>query len=344
MNSYANRQGWLSLLFRTGWLAQMQKVWGGECLTVLAYHRVTDPYQQGFDTFRPVVSATPEQFGKQLDLLQSYFQVVSLKEVAAWQGGEGKLPAYPALLTFDDGYADNYYEALPALQQRNLPAVIFLSTAYMSQSHPFFWDGVAYCFHHTERTKAVLPGIGAQSWTDSQSKEKVMMQWLSFLKRQPEAEKKQALAELPLLLGVSPNQEAFRTLYLTWDQVRVMCRHNIHFGAHTHTHPIMTRIPLQQAQQEARWSKERIEAEIDQKVIAFAYPNGQKTDFNQPLQQMLAKEAFQLAFTLLPGPARPLELRQQPFAIRRIAVHYRDDLPRFAGKLFGLTRILGRPR
>lgn len=340
----AGRRGLLNSLFRTGWLAQLRTVWGGDCLTVLAYHRVTDAYRVGFDSFRPNVSATPEQFAAQLDFLQRYFHIVSLAQVMSWYRGEGKLPSYPALLTFDDGYADNCMEALPVLQQRNMPAVIFLATAYINQSQPFFWDLVAYCFHHTQCKAAVLPGIGAQSWTDDQTKHQVMMRWLNFLKRQNEDEKNKALEQLPTLLDVTVSQQAFCGLHLTWEQVRGMCRHNITFGAHTHTHPIMTHIPLHQAQQEVRESKRRIEAEIEQKVVAFAYPNGQKEDFNQPLQQILAGEGMQLAFTLLPGPARSIELRQHPLAIRRVAVHYRDELPRFAGKLFGLTRILGMPR
>jgi hypothetical protein len=54
------------------------------------------------------------------------------------------------------------------------------------------------------------------------------------------------------------------------------------------------------------------------------------------------KEAeIDVAFTLLHGPAKPAEVRQDPFAIRRIFIGNRDDIPRFAAKVMGLTRIIG---
>ncbi len=328
-------------------LQWVQRVWGPRCLTVLAYHRIADPAQPSFLTYRANVSATPAGFAAQLDFLQEHFQVVSLADVLAWleQGREQRaLPPYPALITFDDGYADNLTAALPALRARHLPAVVFLTTGYIGHNRPFFWDLAAYCFQQTSYQEADLPGCGRVQWADDAGKMRQLDAWLAWLKTVPDAAKWMAVEQLPAQLGVNVAETAFAGLYLTWDQAREMAQAGITFGAHTHTHPIMTRVPLRQARHEACLSRERIQAELGQAVTTFAYPNGQAADYNRALQQMLQQSGFQMAFTLLPGPNRLRQMRRHPLAVRRVVIHYRDTLPRFAGKVMGLTRLLNLPR
>ena len=153
-------------------------------------------------------------------------------------------------------------------------------------------------------------------------------------------EKWTAVNQLPRLLDVSISPDTFAGLHLTWDQVRTMTATGIEMGAHTQSHPILTRVSLAQARQELEGSKNRIEAEINQPVKLFAYPNGLSTDFNADLQTILAQLNFAAAFTLLPGPTQPAEAQQKPLAIRRICLHHQDTLPRFAAKVMGLPRLL----
>lgn len=325
-------------------LQWVQQVWGPRCLTVLAYHRIADPDQPSFRTYRANVSATPASFAAQLDFLQQHYQVVSLADVLAWLEKGRSLPPYPALITFDDGYADNWTAALPALRARHLPAVIFVTTGYIGHRHPFFWDLAAYCFHQTGYQEADLPGLGQVRWADNAGKMQQLDAWLKWLKTVPDAAKWMAVEKLPAQLGVHVAETAFAGLYLTWDQVREMAQAGIAFGAHTHTHPIMTRVPLAQARHEACLSRDRLQAELGHAITSFAYPNGQAADYNGALQQMLRQNGFQLAFTLLPGPNRPRQMQRHPLAVRRVLIHYRDTLPRFAGKVVGLTRLLNLPR
>jgi len=49
----------------------------------------------------------------------------------------GTLPAYPVLITFDDGFRDNLYTAAPLLQQFGFKATVFIATDYIAQSSTF---------------------------------------------------------------------------------------------------------------------------------------------------------------------------------------------------------------
>ena len=120
----------------------------------------------------------------------------------------------------------------------------------------------------------------------------------------------------------------------------MMSKAGITFGGHTQNHPILTRIPLEKAKTEIMQSKARIVAETGQSVASFAYPNGQEHDFNAALQEIVQQTGFSMAFTLQPGPSKPDETVNNPFAIRRIFISHQDDLPRFASKVAGLPRFI----
>jgi len=331
----------LNLLLKTGLFDVFHRLWPNR-LTVLAYHRIDECHAPDFDTFKPNVSATPADFTAQMDYLQRRFNVVSNAQVTAWLRGEQSLPPYPALITFDDGYTDNFKYALPILQARNLPAIVFLATDYIGHKKPFFWDLTAYCFHHTRSHNADLPLVGMRPWADAAARTTVMKDWLARLKTLPDDDKWAAVRQLPAALQVSVPPDAFAGLCMTWEQVRAMTAGGVDMGAHTQSHPILTRVSLAQARTEVQGSKERIEIELNQPVTSFAYPNGLPSDFSPALQTMLSDIGLDAAFTLVSGPTSLTEARRAPMAIRRIFVGNRDTLPRFAAKLVGLPRLLGR--
>lgn len=309
-------------------------------LTVLNYHRIDDPFREGFDTLRINVSATPSGFAEQMDYVRKHYNVVTCVRLASFLRGEATLPPRAAIITFDDGYFDNLSNAFPVLKERNLPAVIFLATDYISSDTPFYWDFAACCFYHSSRDHADLPVIGPRSWSSEEARERVLREWVEAVKRIPEAEKKSAVSRLDASLGVSIPARAFSGLHLTWDQVRELSRGGIEFGAHTASHPILTRIPIDQARDEVVKSKRRIEEEIGKQVISFAYPNGGEADFSQEVMQAVAEAGIEVAFSLLSGPTFHGTVKRQPLAVRRIFLSYHDTYERFVLKVSGLTRML----
>lgn len=320
------------LLFRSGLCDRIYTL-RPQHLTVLAYHRVTDLPAAGFDTYRRNVSATPTGFAAQMDFICTRFNVISLQDLLLWLRGAGELPMRPALITFDDGYRDNFRNAFPVLRTRNLPAVIFLTTGYIGKSKPLWWDLVAFCFAHTQQQTVHIPLIGRQQWQNPASRNIVMDRLLQVLKGLPEDEKATVVEQLPRVLEVDIPADTFTDMFLTWEHIRMMVAQGIAMGAHTQNHPIMTRIPLEQARAEVRNSKASIEEKIGQPVTTFAYTNGLTGDFNREVQAMLRQELFEAAFTLLPGPVRLTQVRQSPLAIQRIAVSNKDTLSRLAVKL-----------
>jgi len=308
-------------------------------LTILNYHRIDNPHSQDFSTFKPNVSALVEMFDLQMGYLSENYNVISASDVTAWVTESRPLPARAALITFDDGYFDNYSNAYPILRKRNLPAIIFLASDYMESAYPFYWDFIAQCFFNTQKEYLDIPSIGSYSWKDKVIRDTVVRQIVEILKTKPEKDKEKIIASFPDLLNVSVSDDVFKGMFLSWSQVREMSANGIEMGAHTASHPILTRIHLDDAKTEIIKSKKRIEEEIKMPIHGFAYPNGQRTDYNDDIIKAVKGAGIQTAYTLLPGPTRFSSVKKQPYQIRRIFLSYKDTLPRFAAKLSGLSRL-----
>jgi peptidoglycan/xylan/chitin deacetylase (PgdA/CDA1 family) len=308
-------------------------------LTVLNYHRVNEPDDPNFEGFKANISATPDMFDRQVGYLKQRFNFVTVADISAWVRDRRPLPPHAAILTFDDGYADNLKYAFPVLVRHGISALIFLTTDFINTIKPAYWDVVAYCFQHTTLIAADLPLLGRQHWTNDREKEQVMMTWIEALKRLLESEKEDFAGTLPEILKVPVPGTSFSTQFLTWEQIRGMAEHGIEFGSHTVSHPILTKIPLEQAAFEITESKRLIEKEIGRPVDCFAYPNGGVDDINDGIIRLVQEAGYSLAFTLIPGRNRYEGIRKTPYTIRRIFLGHHDSFPRFAAKTHGMRRF-----
>ena len=305
-------------------------------LTVLNYHRVNHKY---FGAFTPNISATPQAFAEQMELVSRWFNVVSSTDIIAWLRGERSLPPHAALITFDDGYLDNYTQAFPILDEFNFPALIFLTTDHIDTDRPFFWDLIAYCFWHTKLDHIKIPVLGDVFWNSPSQIESIIHKFSEIVKHLPENEKQEIINLLPEKLDISIPHNTFRNLMVSWDQVRELNSKGIEFGGHTMTHPILSQVTQSQARHEIEGAKKRIETEIGEEISSFAYPNGQEDDFNLGVKEIVAQAKYQVAFSLVNGPASYKSVQDSPFEIRRIFISHKDTLPRFAFKICGINRL-----
>lgn len=331
----------LALLYRIGVFDFTRRV-TPNFLTVLNYHRIDDPARKGFDTFLPNISATPSDFALQMDYVSQHYNVISGADLVAFIKGKRKIPAHAAIITFDDGYHDNYTKAFPILKACNLPAIIFLTTDFIGMGKPFYWDLIAYCFYHTKFKKVELPYLGLQGWVDESTRTQVMHTWIGILKKISESEKQKTVEQLPKLMKVDVPDDAFRNIMMSWSNAREMSENGIEMAGHTVNHPILTRISLEEASRELINCKRHIEDQINKHVLSFAYPNGRLGDFNPELIRRVQQAGYEAAFTLLPGPMRDADVLKNPFSIKRVFLSYRDTFPRFVAKLAGIDRIISK--
>lgn len=329
----------LKVAHRAGVLSGLRRLYGPKSLAVLCYHRIGD-HRSGSSRFGPIFSTDASGFAAQLEWITRHYRVVTMSRVADWVIGHGDLPDWPLLITFDDGYRDNAEIAGPLLRERGLPATVFLTTSILDGQDPLWWDVVARCFELTEAVEAELPVIGRIDLSDGPVRRRALAGLIRSLKELPEPEKLAVVEQVVERLGVDGADCRSDSLYLDWETVRAMLSGGFSFGAHTVTHPILTKISSSQVRAELAESKDRIEAETGVPVRALAYPNGQRGDFDGETRRIAAGAGYDVAFTLLPGPARAGEATGDRYAVRRMTIHHKDDPVRFAAKVSGVPRLL----
>ncbi len=309
-------------------------------LTVLAYHRIVSDQVFLSGQAGIAVSTCVSEFTRQMQFIKTHFTPISMATLQQWQQGQVPLPVRPVLVTFDDGYQDIDIHARPILESLDIPATVFLASDYMGSQRMFQWDMVAYCFAETTLLEADLPLLGYCTWHSKKQRQQVLKKWLSASKQCLDSQRQEATLTLAKVLHVSlPAENKGDTAFLSWEQVRQLSTQQFSFGSHTCTHPILSKVPLEQVVAEVQQSKQKIEQELGHELISFAYPNGLATDFNAEIVAILAKTGYQLAFSLLPGPASFTEVKRNPLEIRRITVTAKDNLWRFILKLMGMVRF-----
>jgi peptidoglycan/xylan/chitin deacetylase (PgdA/CDA1 family) len=98
---------------------------------------------------------------------------------------------------------------------------------------------------------------------------------------------------------------------MTWAQVRELADAGMEIGAHTDTHPLLARLPVDQQEREMLHSKERIEREVGRPVVSFAVPYGSRGTYSRATLSMAARH-FQVCCTtrFATNPARPRRFGQ----------------------------------
>lgn len=268
---------------------------------ILQYHRVNSGEDDYFD-----LAVAPEYFEKQMKCLTRHYNVISLAELIDRLRQGTPIPKRPAVVTFDDGYRDNYLVAYPILKKYKVPATIFLTVGYIDAGRVLWVDRLAYMFKTTplETLEIELPELGSGSHIyrlkGIQERLKVVDTFTSLLKTVTEDRKNDILAELAGSLRVNMDKVS-GSLMLTWKQVKEMDANGISFQSHTMTHPILTKVSNEQARSEIVESKRTIQEKTGKPVICLAYPNGGPGDFDDSIVKILADSGYQCAISSLEG-------------------------------------------
>jgi peptidoglycan/xylan/chitin deacetylase (PgdA/CDA1 family) len=264
-------------------------------MRVLTYHRIAHP-EDNPRLDPSLISATPEAFKRQMEYLGRRYEIVSIDDALGALKGGRPLSSRAVLITFDDGYRDFAENAWPVLKAYGLPVVLFIPTAY--PDHPdriFWWDKIFYAVNftrHTERRDVLLgvrPGSGGR---ESVARLKELR---SSLKALRPAEATAKVDEIGRWLEAEPLPTHS---VLTWNELRGLAKEGVALGAHTRTHPILSRMTEDQIEEEICGSQEDLAREIGYTRPIFCYPSG---EYDKRAVEVLRRAQFKAAFTTLEG-------------------------------------------
>lgn len=257
-----------------------------------------------------------EYFRRQLAHLARDYDVLSEGEVIDCLGGKGRFPRKSLLLTFDDGYKDNYTLAYPVLRALRLPALFFIPTLSWSTRRLGWWDMIAWCVKKTTRRTVPIDGED-QPLRSATEKAAAVARLLRKFYRLPDAETRGLLDTLSRDLDVALPDAAVQSRELmTTAEIKEMLDHGMAVGAHTHSHKVLATLDRQAQDREIGTSKKLLEEGLGVTVRSFAYPVGTSYSFDDGTKALVRDHGFSLAFSFYSGvndPAGGID----PYDIRR---------------------------
>jgi peptidoglycan/xylan/chitin deacetylase (PgdA/CDA1 family) len=300
-------------------------------LTVIMYHSVRSPRGPGYPFDDQLVSATPEVFERQLRFFRSHLDVLSVREVLDGLHEPESLPQRPALITFDDGHADNYDVAFPLLRQHRLPACFFLTTGFIGTSTLPWWDQILCCLRVT-RLDALRSPFGKDDppfALGPSQREVAIARFIRQLRGLPAWEDAMRIVrELPAATDVTPETFLERPMFMSWDQVRQLAAAGMDVGGHTRTHPMLSRIGDPRVlHSEIAGCSEDIQEAVGRVPLAFAYPIGGKEAMSAAADAEIRGCGFRIWFSAVHSfaPVHSTSVARTP----RVRINFGDDFRAF---------------
>lgn len=295
---------------RSSCLLSRASAWRG--VLVLNYHRIGNPATA--TGLRDIYSATADDFDHQLSFLKRNTDVISAADLpSVLHRKRGR----HVLLTFDDGYRDNYEIAYRLLSKHGLTAAFFVCTGLVDRQNRAWWDDIARLVGSREQPE---------------KRDAAIARAVTEYRAQPESQLGEYLHRLAERTGaVLPSFAESDGDWMTWDMIREMHANGMTIGAHTVSHPILTRLSPESQLDEILESRNRIAAELGETPRFFSYPIGKPATFDDVTKSALRTAGFEYAFSFY-GGHQPF-LVDQPYDIRRCSVGWRMSQGAFEAKV-----------
>lgn len=234
-------------------------------LSILIFHRVLPAP----DPLYPDVPWAAD-FEARMRWVRSWFNVLPLAP-AIDALYAGRIPSRALAITFDDGYADNEEVAAPILRRLGMSATFFVSTGFLGGG--CMWnDRVIEAIRACETPQIDLRplGLACHPLGTHAARRQAIDETLVGIKHLPPEQRQAATEAIVAAAGGRPSPG----LMMQPGQVRRLRELGMDVGAHTITHPILTRLGVDAAHDEMSRGKHELEALLGERVDLFAYPNG----------------------------------------------------------------------
>lgn len=308
------------LLCRSGLRRLLHRTvrWSG--VLALNYHRIGEAQASSFD--RSLWSADAEAFAEQLRFCKSQLDIISpsdLPHVLAEKRGRY------AMVTFDDGYRDNYELAFPILRQAGVAATFFVASGYIDSPTLPWWDEVAWMVRTSQRGGLELsPWLDRPLPFDEPNREMAILALLRRYKAMPAENTQRYLDAIAAAAATGRcGDHANDQLWMTWDMLREMKAAGMTIGGHSVTHPVLSRMSPQEQRHEILECGRRLADELGEPMQCFSYPVGNTSAFDAATRDSLREAGVSYAFSYYGGYRRFDDW--DDYDVRRVAIETELD-------------------
>ncbi len=283
------------LVHLSRWLMQRS----GKRLIVLNYHR-----------------ASGGNLRRHMQYLKRYYRVLHLEEALeelytpATENPRSTDLRTPLVLTFDDGYSDNYTYAFPLARSLQMPITIFVVPGYVESGQYFWWGEGQRLVRRASVHEIVVEGHKYQLQNFHDKEQLGQLIDVCVRSATSVAEREDFLTTMRQQLGVPtsvlPDEEG--ELPFNWEQMREMERSGwVSFGAHTMHHPVLAYLKdADEIYYEVDECRRILAQQLGHPVRTFAYPIGRFEHIGDNAVHAVQEAGYDWALTTVYGINAPL--------------------------------------
>jgi peptidoglycan/xylan/chitin deacetylase (PgdA/CDA1 family) len=261
---------WIKKSLITSGVLSLVSRFTGHGAAILMYHSVMDDPTSEQSTLGGIIHST-QVFREQMELVARHFNAVSCDDVLSFLKGNKTLPPRAVVITFDDGYADNYQAAKDILSPLGIPAVFYVTVDCIERQR-LPWPSLLRHAFLTSKTDSWFEAGGAV-WPLASTEQRLQAfdrasEHCSKLSGMPQDEYVESLRQE---LETTPPRPLQR-LMMTWEEVRGLARIGHTVGSHTMTHPNLAYVTEKDVRTELLDAKKKLEQELAAPIVHFSYP------------------------------------------------------------------------
>jgi peptidoglycan/xylan/chitin deacetylase (PgdA/CDA1 family) len=267
--------------------------------TVFMFHRFRDP-ELGSDGHDPAFVRA-----MLATLRRSRRELTSVDAIAAGAREGGLGGRSPVAFTVDDGYADFATTGASTFAEFDCPVTVFVVSGVLDGLSWYWWDRITAALEASPLRELTVTIDGAPqrlAWASAEERARAGTWLMERLKLVGDDERHAVLNWLPEALRIElPDRPPRRFAPMAWNDVRDCATRGATFGAHTVTHPVLSRVSAAAARQEVATSWRRLREETTATTPVFCYPNGRPQDIGAGSARMLRDLGFTSAVTTTRG-------------------------------------------
>lgn len=307
---------------------------------ILLYHRVSDVIADP-----ELLAVSPYNFAQHMEVLRRVYSPLSLSNL------RNRLhfnlsKSRSVVVTFDDGYSDNLYEARPILDAADVEATVFVTAGNVTNQRPFWWDELARILLFRRDIPSELSleirgvyhqwRIHSDNGADSPERN---YKWNVLMQDEltPRQETYLSLTRLLRACDANEREQAMDSVF-EWagnadvreDQDRALNKAELRqlaadglvgIGAHSQSHPVLSALSPSKQWEEIIRSKESLEEILGNSIKDFSYPFGDRRDYGSDTVALVKQAGFDLACSNFPGV---IGIRSDPYQLPRMVVRNWD--------------------
>lgn len=295
-------------------------------IAVLMYHRIIE---SDYNFWK--LNVSPKTFERHIKYIAENYNVLRLDE--EWNDVVNPEQKY-VVITFDDGYVDNYRFALPILEKYHVPATIFVSTDLIDTNEMYWWDELEKVFIIDEYIGEFVFDDVQYKITDSNDRKKVCLTVRNRIKNMNSIERKNSMSELRAVLGLKQPDTSELRCVNTQELVSMAESPYVTIGGHTKSHLSMGDIHSKELlRSEIEESLGILEKKIGGKVDVFAYPFGGTEDRCDMADQILSECGIKKSMLVRKGN---VNVNDEKYNIPRHMVFEADNIEKKMRKIWGI--------